>query len=288
MKPTLAMCLLTWASIAPAVADTLIPVKPPLGSETTNVSGINDSYVIAGSYDDQNGEHCFFGPANGQYQTYDVKSASLCEPYSINNHGVMTGWSDQGAFVASSSGKVTFVTKNGARINSGRANQINDSGNFVGYYTGDDGLTHGYYGAGSQYQSDINLGVSVGSVLAYGLNNLGWVTGYAQFKFDGNYHAFLLVKGSVTLIDYPGAGNYNARPLTINDEGLIGGVYTNGNHTYAFTYDSTAKTFKTIKVKKAHQASINGLNTGAYGTVNSDKGPFILCPVKKAKCAVTD
>lgn len=288
MNKAIVLSLCATVLAAPAAAETLIPVKPPLGGENVNVEGINDSYIIAGSYDDQNGTHCFFGPANGQYQTYDVKSARLCQPYAINNRGAMTGYSDKGAFVANSGGKVTFVTKNGVRINQGRANQINDSGNFVGYYTGDDGLTHGYYGVGAHYQSDIDLGVSVGSVLAYGLNNLGWVTGYAQFEFDGNYHAFLLVKGNVTLIDYPGAGNSSTRPLTINDEGLIGGNYTNGNQRFAFTYDSATKTFKTIKVKKSQSAGIGGLNAGAYGTVTSDKGPFILCPVEKAKCAVKD
>lgn len=272
----------------PAQADTLIPVKPPLGSASANVSGINDSYAIAGSYEDQSGEHCFYGPANGTYTIFDVKGAAFCEPYSINNHGAIAGWSDKGAFTTDSKGKYHFVTKNGSPLNDGRANQINDSQNFVGYYTADDGLPHGYLGVGSQYKSDIDLGVSVGPVFAYGINNKGSIVGYAQFKFDGKYHAFLLVKGNVSLIDYPGPGVYDTRPFTINDSGLIGGIYSKGQKAFGFTYDSTSDTFRTIRVKKAKSAAVKGINNSNYATVNADTGPFILCPAKMPKCAVKD
>jgi probable HAF family extracellular repeat protein len=284
----LIVSFLTAMICVPATADTFIRVVPPPGSETANVSGINDNYAIAGSYDDQNGEHCFYGPANGTYKTFDVKGASRCGLGPINNAGVMTGGSDQGPFVVSAKGKVSFVTKDGSRLKNGNAGQINNNQMFVGYYTGDDGLEHGFYGQGSAYKSDINLGVSTGSMLAFGLNDKGAVVGYAQFDFDGEYHAFLYSNGLVTTIDYPGSGISDTRPFTINDEGLVGGFYTKQGTDYAFLYDSVADTFTTVEVKKAEAVAITGVNSESYAAVSTGTGPFILCPVKKAKCAVKD
>src|SRR5690242_4648801 len=83
-----AMCV----SAKPAV---LVPVPAAPNSTVTTAFGINDLYLISGSYigKDDGIEHDFFGTLAGDYTSFDAGDGGS-EARAINNNGRIVGFSN--------------------------------------------------------------------------------------------------------------------------------------------------------------------------------------------------
>ena len=91
-----------------------------------------------------------------------------------------------------------------------------------------------HYGTGPGFHGSTNslLNFDVPGALAtdfLGSNNRGAAVG--DFGDEETVHAFLWNRGTVTVVDPPGA--YGALARAINDSGIIGGSYTSST-THAF------------------------------------------------------
>jgi probable HAF family extracellular repeat protein len=96
------------------------------------------------------------------------------------------------------------------------------------------------------------------STLAYGINNLGQVTG--TYSDAGNRtHGFFMDQGQITSLDFPGAISTFARK--INDSGQIAGYYFDiTGRPHGFVYKSGR--FTTIDVPGAVDTIVTGINAG--------------------------
>jgi len=150
------------------------------------------------------------------------------------------------------------------------AQGINNSGQIVGYFVGDD-LPHGFLLSEGTFTT-IDYPNSLLTYGAYGINDAGQIVG-TFYDGTGN-HGFLLSAGTFTSIDVPNSLHSGA--LGINDAGQIVGQFEDdfGGHGFLLSEG----TFTTIDVPDA-----DGW-TGAYGINNAgqivgtfaDRDPMFL------------
>ena len=170
------------------------------GVAGTQVNGVNQHGVVAGTYVDQN--HDSFG--------FIQDGANLV---TLNYPGT--------------SG-VTTVTS------------LNDRGTVIGYYTDSNGAAHGWIRSSDGSFSPINdplAGSGSGSgqfqgTLPFGINDSGTVVG-GYIDANGIFHGFIDENGTFTTVDAPQAGTGPGQGTflnAVNDPGVITGAYLDANN----------------------------------------------------------
>jgi hypothetical protein len=241
---------------------------PNSQANTTEISGINNSGQITGTFIDSTGAgvpHGFVtsGAAYtnaGGYTQLDAPSATvgnsvgITNAFGLNNSGTVVGGTGgvnglNGFSYATGSQTYTPVNVPPAlaESNSTQAQGVNDAGHIVGYFIGNDGQMHGFIdGAGNFVQLDAPFatvtdmnGAHGGSTYAMGLNNSDTVVGYV-YDGLGNIHGFVEDGGAFTEIDVPaGADQFGSDPggtevLGINNSGELVGIYNDDSGTHGF------------------------------------------------------
>ena len=195
----------------------------------TEARGNNNQDLIGGDYTTSDGVfHGFFLRGN-RYSNFDI-SSTFSLVLGLNNVGDFVG-----SFVDDTTGVQEGYTDLGGTVTPvvvpGAANTLsyglNASNGVCGYYTGGDGLTHGYsVDRNGRLHSPIDPAGSTGTIM-FGNNDKNWIVGrYADI--NGVTHAFILVPPSQFVIfDYPGATftSFNG----INKKQFISGRYTDIN-----------------------------------------------------------
>ncbi|MBV9063738.1 MAG: hypothetical protein JOY77_12545, partial [Alphaproteobacteria bacterium] len=182
-----------------AGAATYIPVVPPPGAASVTVFDINDSNIIAGSFNDSAGvEHGFFGPLDGSnYTVLDIPEGTTgTEPRGIGNDGSITGLAKGSGFVIAQEffrhpdGSYTIL-HNPYRTFDGVAQGIDDQDGFVGDFYGDLGVRVGYKGIDGQYKHRIKLPIVRTSTNPRDHSNNGLLGGGYNDK-NNVQHAFAI------------------------------------------------------------------------------------------------
>jgi hypothetical protein len=287
LRSNLLGCLSAIVLCTAATAATVVPVAPVPGSTATNVFGINDSNVIAGSFIDGSGvEHGFFGPANGTYTTLDAGSGGT-QARGINNDGYIVGFSNsqdgdsssQPNFERLPDGTMQTVQISGQPVD-GQANGIaNGTNKFVGgRWAHLQQHLVAYLGSSGHWHRDINVQALHESTEANGINTHDDIVG--DYTFPPT-HGFIENRSHFAIVDYPGDTEGTTSLNGINDRGHAVGQWldTSGNW-HSFLFDKHTATFTDIKVKGAASVQAWGINTAGAVSVTTDIGSFIWC--KKA------
>ena len=143
--------------------------------------------------------------------------------------------SDTVAFVRDAGGKFRFLSfPSGA---SPQTTGINDNGDVVGFYYGEDldgPIEFRPFGFIADQKGVRTIDVpGAADVEPMGINASGTVVGN-YFVFNGNFegHSFIMDKKGITEFTIPGAKFFSAN--CINNNGAIGGWYNDGTKAYAF------------------------------------------------------
>jgi hypothetical protein len=240
---------------------------PGAQPQTTEVSGINNSGQITGTFIDSGpgtphgfvtSGTAYTNPTN--YTQLDAPSATvgnsigITNAFGLNNSGTVVGGTGSvnglnGFSYNTSSQTFTAVNVSPAlaESNSTQAQGVNDAGHIAGYFIGNDGQLHGFIdSAGNFVQLDAPFATVVdtngthgGSTYAMGLNNSDDVVGYV-YDGLGNIHGFVEDGGVFTEIDVPpgadafGTDPYGTEVLGINDGGELVGIYNDDAGTHGF------------------------------------------------------
>ncbi len=299
--------LLTTASIAGlafaasmAQAASYITVAPPPGSVSTTIFGINDSNIVAGSFNDSAGtEHGFYGPPDGSnYTVFDFEGATGTEPRAIANDGSITGIAKASGFTfgeeffRAPNGTFT-VLRNKQRIFDGVVQGLNDKDFFVGDFIGKKGARVGFEGKDQQYRRRFKLPIEgITSTNPRQRNNHGWVAG-SFTDSAGGQHGFIM-KGdraeTLEVLDYPDAGALNTVPEGINDKGQVSGLWTDSaGNRHGFVLDTTTDTWTLIDGGDGSTfQQVWGINSKGLIAVNTQQSTgyvsYIYCPLKQSEC----
>jgi hypothetical protein len=273
-----------------AGAAVLVPVAPVPGSQPASTAplGISNSGIIDGSYKGADlSLHGFVGKADGPYTTFDAGPGGT-EPRAINDLGWITGYSgadncnphqDCVEFERSPGGAISAVTKNGAQL-FGTVQGINFSGVFVGDYhpAGSPlGQTSGFYGANSQYTSDLTLPFATRETEARSINIGGEVIGWYLVPGDIT-RGFVLSGGTVSIVNYPDPTETGTDLEGVNDQGEIAGQWFDAaSNLHSFVLAPDLVTFTDINVPGATQVQAFGINNKGEVAVSTDIGGFIYC-----------
>jgi uncharacterized membrane protein len=125
----------------------------------------------------------------------------------INNHGEIVG-SHRGLATLFKAGKcIPLAPTTVLGTNPSDAFKINDRGDVVGYFYGDDGFKHGFLLRKGVLTTLDFPGAS--QTWAMGINESGTVSGlFDLFDSDGNFlaeHGFIWKDGSFSQVDFPGS-----------------------------------------------------------------------------------
>ena len=201
----------------------------------TAVLGINDSGVLTGSFDDQNGNiHSFIFriPAysrdrlqlrSNAFTIIDFPGGFGTETGQINNRSWIVGEYFDGKTGAQKgfllrNGKFTTIFIPGS-VNT-VANGINNQGVIVGTFDASTG-EHGFARIGHKFVTFDFPGSS--RTDARSINDAGEITGIYGDQNGGN-HGFLFKDGHFTSIDFPGTSGVTSA-LGINSAGIVVGNY---------------------------------------------------------------
>jgi hypothetical protein len=204
LKVSLSFVTITVAlSLAPAARASyyFTEINPP-GSISTEALGLNDSGVVAGSYNDATGFGLGFVDNNGVYTTLAPTTeatgcgfyATICnQAWGVNNSGDVVG---------------TYFTTTGSGPN--------------------DGTPHGFLYTNGNYSTFTPLNVpGAGATEAYGISNNGLVVGEAQ-ESSGNVGFIYTIStgqySTFTLPNLPTGATYV--PFAINNAGVVVGSYS--------------------------------------------------------------
>jgi probable HAF family extracellular repeat protein len=194
-------------------------------------------------------------------------------PQDINNQDEVTGWYFDGTRIQGFlwsrrrfRPKVEQLAFPNAALT--EPTGLNDNGQVVGDYRGEDGLFHGFLYENGVFTTIDPPFVPGEDSAASGINNLGQIVGcYAPclrgYFFDPDTSTF-------TSIDVPGAILTQARD--INDLGQIVGVYSDGITSGGFLYDGGE--FTLVHAPGAVDTTLFGINNdgaivGAYVLENA-------------------
>ena len=280
-----------------AGAGVLIPVPPVAGSIETYIRGVNDSYLIVGSYTTPDyREHGFVGTLDGTYTYFDFGKTGDTIPQAISNDGYVTGWWQKDRtignyvqFVRDPDGTMHRITIGGRRLKGdGSPGAILSGGAFVGWYeaerkTGNYGKAKGYWGIGTDYSVQIVLPFrKTDGTYAIGLNTNGDIAGFFTLCDVCHGDGFLVKDGVASDIRYPDPNVYGTELTAINDRGMVLGWYTDngGDGPFSFLYNPRKQRFKRLSVRAV---SINNVGVMA---VNQYDGPYLYC-LSKTNCPVS-
>jgi probable HAF family extracellular repeat protein len=153
---------------------------PFIGSVGTQLNGINNSGIITGVWVDEAFTAHGFVYEKGNFAHLDYPGALDTFPYGINSRGDIVGnWdADQstvGHGFVFSSGQIFSIDVPDAVPDGTAANGINDRGQVVGSFIGEDGNSHGFLAEGSTFTTldcaeDANTSV-------WGINSAGQIAG---------------------------------------------------------------------------------------------------------------
>ena len=273
-------------AVPQAYAATLVTVTPPAGAVATTVFGINKHNVIAGSYFDSAGvEHGFTGPLNGTYTTFDYGATSTgTEPRGLNDDGDIVGFATDPAFIVGTEflrqakgGAISTFEKDGVPLD-GIAQGITkkkdtSTGDYIDPNTG---IRTGYLGKDGNYQSDVDIGLSVTRTSPRGINKHGTLAGF-YVDNGGAQHGFILRNGIVQVIDADASGTTALEG--INKKELVTGQVTDSaGNPHSFLYDSATGTFTTIDIPDGSTLQQAwGVNDQGQVAVSTDIASYIYC-----------
>ena len=294
------VCVAALASTAAQADATYVLVAPPAGATSTTVFGINDSNIVAGSYQDLAGtEHGFYGPMDGSnYTTFDFGHGKTgTEPRAISNDGNITGLALGGVyqfgeeFFRDAAGKLRAITKDGAKLDGVAQGFDNRNQNYVGDYL-DSGVRTGYIGKKGKYRDAVTLPVSATSTNPRGENYSGVIAG-GYFDTAGIQHGFTLDRsGGFNSFDYPDAAGVTTSE-GINDSGVVSGLWQDtAANRHGFVLDTATSTFTLIDGGDGSDyQQVWGINNAGLVAVNTRTagGPFtsyIYCPLPADQCPV--
>ena len=253
----------------------------------TQFLGINNSGIVAGYHGASINKGFTYDPATNVFTSENYPGSAQTQVTGINNSGKTVGF-----YITSGNQNIGFEYKGGVFSPRGEPgtpfNQLlgqNDSGQASGYYSTNLAGTnpdHAYIleEFGGVF-AVFTLPNAPNGAQATGINNAQDVCG---FFIDGNNvtHGWLLVTGTFTVLDYPGASSTSA--LGLNNKGLLVGSYTDSVGSHGFVYNVNTKKYQSVDDPDAPAGTtvVNGLNdngvlVGFFGN-SPDNTAFIATP----------
>ena len=167
-----------------------------------------------------------------QFKSFQNPGATVTRVFGLNGHGDLVGTDNtipgRHAFLVNRDSYTSLDSSGTLGTHTSFARDVNDAGDIVGGYIGDDGNEHGFilrHGALSTL--DVPFTGSIGTQLN-GINNSGIMTGvWVDEAFTA--HGFVFEKGNFAHLDFPGA--LDTFPYGINSRGDIVGNWDTDQST---------------------------------------------------------
>lgn len=228
-----------WFCTAPCSSYTVIDIP---GANTVWASGVSNTGVIVGSWDDANNvPHAFFRDERGRITKFDAPNLSRTNPtyvtpgMVINGNGDMAGHFVDIANVAhifyrTAKGQVSTYDIPGSQGLGVFA--LNNSGVIAGFYIGSDGRSRGFmFSVGSRKAppalTTCDYPAAANGQTLSAINNNGIAVGY-YFDASFGYHSIRCnPNGATSSLDY-GPDGTTTLVQAINDNNTIAFVYVNG------------------------------------------------------------
>ena len=191
------------------------------GSAFDQVSAINSSGIIAGTFSDAGQSRAFI---------HDSKTYVMIEPPAV-----------------------TYAQA--PQFGSSSANAINELGHVVGIYNDERG-THGFFYDGNKHVELNYPGAT--QTQTTGINVRGQIVGFHR-AHKGRIHGFVY-DGKYSTLDFPGGPESNTRLMGINDLGEIVGVCSCGPYKAARGFLYRNGQFIDIQFPNASETFPNGIN----------------------------
>jgi uncharacterized membrane protein len=277
------LLLVSFAALVPtAISQTSVsvtynyaPISYP-GAPVTNVSGINNSNVIVGSYyDPQYFVHGFIYRA-GKYTAVNFPGAVMTEVLGINDYSDIVGTYQTPGILnfhgfLLHNGVFTKINDPSAKIGT-MAFGINKQGTIVGTFDNDQGFVYqnGSYRtldapqlAGEAHQTQLN-----------GINNLGAIVG--QVFTGGIWRGFWIANNQIHYVE--AAGSVDSQANGINGHGDIAGCHDIQSGFVSFLATSAGK-YPAQEAVVSCAAAINYARAvvGTYSTTSKSYG-FLAAP----------
>ncbi len=209
------------------------------------------------------------------YATLDVSGGNNTAAYGVNDAGQIVGsFASNGApggvhgFLYSGGTFSQINVPGGAYT---EAFGINNAGQIVGWYQVDGGGQFGFLDTGGSF-SQIQFGPTY--TIAHGINDPGAIVGY--WNDIRGQHGFLLVGGTFTTLDVPGASvpGYT-KAYGINNSGqIVGYFFVNGVGDHGFLYSGGV--FTQIDFPGAYGATqVFGINDLGWIVGTGSAGAFV-------------
>jgi uncharacterized membrane protein len=277
------------AASSPKADGTFITVDVPNSCATT-LEGINSRGDIIGGYVDCSFQGHNFVLSNSVFTDVDPPgcfgdSGFLSTEMGINQRGDVVGTCiDSNGFhgFLLSKGVYSKIDAPGASpVAVGTiASGINPSGDIVGWYTDNAGLSHGYLlrkGAYTNIDVPGSLGAAPGSTVALAINPQGEILGQYS-NTSGTTHGFLLSHGTFTMVpDVPALGSITF-PLGLNPQGdIVGAAFVSPCCGFLITNS----TVTLVNVPGSPEAIPYGINpqgdiVGTYFDTSGNQHGFLL------------
>jgi uncharacterized membrane protein len=249
------------------------------GAPITNVNGINNSNVIAGSYyDSQYSVHGFTYSA-GKYTAVNFPGATMTEILGISDNGDIVGeYQLSGAlnFHGFARRNGTFIKINDPSAKIGTmAFGINKAGTIVGSYDN----AHGFvYENGTYNTVDAPYVAGPHQTQLNGVNNLGWIAG--QVYTGGIWRGFWITPDHHLHFVEP-VSSTDSEVTGVNNRGDIVGCHDTRAGFVSFVVSSytSAGKFPHEQSVVSCASAINDARAvvGSYSTVNNQNG-FLAVP----------
>jgi probable HAF family extracellular repeat protein len=196
------------------------------GADLTEAIGINDAGIVSGTaYYAENTASFGFLYDGTKFTRISVAGQAFTEVDGINNSGALAGgYGDFGANTAFEKvgSKLHNVTPPPGGWITAIATGLNNFGEIVGLTTG--ASTDGFFFNKGKFKT-ISFPGSYDVTQALGVNDSGLVVGFYESCTPGcALHAFALLNGRYSSLDYPGAMETQA--FGVNKAGQVVGTYT--------------------------------------------------------------
>lgn len=227
--------------------------------------------------------------AHAQYTftSLDYPGADLTRTVGINNRGDIVGtyrvMPPRQALLIRHGQFIPLAPNTILGTTSSDASKINDYGDVVGTFGGDDGFDHGFL---------LRKGVvttidfpGAAQTIAQGINNSGVVVGeWDILDANGNllaYHGFVWKDGAFSEVNFPGSADTSI--LGVNARGDYVGVwdseiYTVSGMAHGFIYSKgkfTSFDFPDAPITQAADINADGLIAGVYIDTNGTRHGFL-------------
>jgi uncharacterized membrane protein len=197
---------------------------------------------------------CSLSVAQGSYQfnSFQNPGATVTRVFGLNGHGELVGTDNvipgRHAFLVNRNNYVALDASGVLGTHISFARDVNDAGEIVGGYIGDDGNEHGFILRHEGLTTlDVPFAGSVGTQLN-GINSSGFITGvWVDEAFTA--HGFVYEKGNFARLDYPGA--LDTFPYGINSRGDIVGNWDSDQSTVGHGFVFSSGHFFSIDVPGA-------------------------------------